>query len=101
VVQSGGIARADLANGTAARWSADGTHVTATDLDGDGLDEGLVGTEDGFLRAYSEDLALLLEWSAGDLNAGDNGALFAAPTADGTLVVFAVTGGFRVLRIAW
>jgi hypothetical protein len=70
------------------------------DLDGDGSDEVLVGTQDGWLRVYSAALDRLFEWSAGDLNAGLHGALFAAKVPAGVRVAFAVSGGFRVIEIS-
>jgi pimeloyl-ACP methyl ester carboxylesterase len=70
------------------------------DLDGDGSDEVVVGTQDGWLRVYSSSLELLFEWSAGDLNVGVNGALFAVETSQGVRVAFAVSGGFRVVEIS-
>jgi hypothetical protein len=70
------------------------------DLDGDGSDEVLVGTQDGWLRVYSAALELLFEWSAGDLNAGVNGALFAVKVPGGVRAAFAVSGGFRVIEIS-
>ena len=78
-------------------------YVTGTalvDLDGDDSDEVIVGTQDGWLRVYSSALELLFEWSAGDLNVGVNGALFAVETSQGVRAAFAVSGGFRVVEIS-
>jgi len=80
----------------------DAGFVTSTellDVNGDGIDEVLAGTHDGMLRVYDQELKLLAEWSAGDLNLGENGALLGAVTSKGPVVAFAVNGGFRVLRI--
>ncbi len=70
------------------------------DLDGDGSDEVVVGTQDGRLRVYSSALGLLFERSAGDLNVGVNGALFAVETSQGARAALAVSGGFRVVEIS-
>ena len=74
--------------------------VTLADIDQDGIDEILTGTQDGYLRIYDQEGAELLSWSAGDLALGENGALFTYSTATETVVVAAVTGGWRVLSIA-
>jgi hypothetical protein len=70
------------------------------DLDDDGTDEVIVGTQDGWLRVYSAALDLLFEWSAGDLNVGVNGALLAVKGPGGARAAFAVSGGFRVVEIS-
>jgi hypothetical protein len=78
-------------------------YVTGTalvDLNGDDSDEVIVGTQDGWLRVYSPALELLFEWSAGDLNVGVNGALFAVKVPEGARAAFAVSGGFRVVEIS-
>ena len=74
--------------------------LALVDLDGDGSDEVLVGTQDGWLRVYSAALQLLFEWSAGDLNAGVNGALFVVQVPAGARAAVAVSGGFRVIEIS-
>ncbi|MEQ1568818.1 MAG: hypothetical protein ABMA64_24485 [Myxococcota bacterium] len=73
--------------------------VALVDLDFDGVDDLVAGTQDGYVRAYDQQGTELLEWSAGDLGVGENGALFAHRTEDETILVAAVAGGWRVLSI--
>ncbi len=73
--------------------------VALVDLDRDGLHEILVGTQDGWLRAYDQAGAEVLAWSAGDASVGENGALYAVRLEDETVVAVAVAGGWRVLSI--
>jgi hypothetical protein len=66
----------------------------------DGLDEVIVGTQDGYLKAFDLQGEELLKWSAGDFQMAENGAIFTHQDGDQTLVAFAVAGGFRVVAIA-
>ena len=74
--------------------------VAMADLDRDGIDEVLVGTQDGYLKAFDLQGEELLQWSAGDFQMAENGAIFTHQDGDQTLVAFAVAGGFRVVAIA-
>ena len=73
--------------------------VALADVDHDGATDILTGTQDGWLRAWDTDGGLIFEWSAGDLNLGENGALQIYEGEAQTLVAVAVTGGWRVLEI--
>ncbi|MDP7040526.1 MAG: hypothetical protein QGI45_15315 [Myxococcota bacterium] len=74
--------------------------VAMADINRDGSDEILVGTQDGYLRAFNLQGLKVLEWAAGDFQLAENGAIFAYDDGEKIVVAFAVAGGFRVLAIA-
>ena len=73
--------------------------VAMADINRDGSDEILVGTQDGYLRAFNLQGQKVLEWAVGDFQLAENGAIFAYDDGEKIVVAFAVAGGFRVLAI--
>lgn len=83
-------------------WAFDAGNVLAVafvDLDNDGALEVLVGTQDGFLKAFERDGSPLMTWSLGDLHLGEGGSLHVHRDGDKHVAAFPVTGGVRVVRL--